>query len=205
MAVVTPQDLKNRGDVATLPLSDQDLFIVWQGGKLLSVDVGDIGVQGEQGVQGAQGIQGIQGIQGEKGDTGAAGVAESKLRETIVFSTVTAIPAGQTVPIEFKVFPSFDIQSVEVDGLLRLRLYANEASRTADILRPIRSPEPQGCGIKYEFISSPSLFSMPTQPEVSVSTGVNGVVYGSLTNTGVANQIYTITLVVLQKEALQIG
>lgn len=171
MAIVTPQDLKDRGDVASLPLNTADLFVVWQGGKLVTVDAGEVG-------------------------------GGLKTRQIITYTTPDGVVAGQIVPITIPAFPAFDLQSINVDGLCRIRLYADEASRDADLFRPIRAPEPQGCGLKYEFISDFTLLGMYTQPEVSISTGSDGAVHGSLTNIGTGNQIFTITLTVLQKEEI---
>lgn len=42
MPVVTPRGLKNRGDVAELPLNNTDLLLVWQDNEMRTVDAGDI-------------------------------------------------------------------------------------------------------------------------------------------------------------------
>lgn len=131
--------------------------------QVMNTQVGPTGPQGPAGETGPQGEVGPQGPQGEPGTSGLPS------RDTVSISSTSSIAAGAQTQFNATLDgKAVRLYTIETNVEMRVRIYTDSTSATADASRPIGTDPATNSGCLFEFVTTPSLLISKLSPLVDI-------------------------------------
>lgn len=129
------------------------------------------GSAGQAGAGGSAGPAGAVGPQGAQGDKGDPGDPAALVRDTVTINA--GLASGGAVVGDAALGELATLTRLESTSPVRLRLYATDAHRDADVARPVDTDVDIGTdhGLLMEFVGSPTLLDCRMAPPVRVYDG----------------------------------
>jgi hypothetical protein len=144
------------------------------------------------------------GLGGGPGSGGGYGSTQVRTTATVI---TAALDNNVTENDDLVMARTFILQSIMVSAYARVRLYSTAAARTADALRPLGAPTPQGTqnGIIAEVIMVSQLgvlswMMSPAANGCNDDTPAATTIYAATTNLSGANSTITVTFTYLPLE-----
>ena len=195
-----------------LPVLSPDRVNIWvdsdNGRQYIYIDDGNSqqwvelggGTQGATGVPGATGSPG--GATGATGLQGATGVTGLVSRSTHLASTAS-LAAAASSDMTIAAFAGYNLYKIQVSNPAWVRLYTNQAARTADQSRSQGVDPTADVGIITEVITTTTNQTVTLSPAVLGFNDENPVTSNiavRVTNTGTTSNIITVTLTLVRTE-----
>jgi hypothetical protein len=125
-----------------------------------------------------------------------------KSRSEITFQT-PSLAAGSTSQLTISAFKSFMVHKIQTSSAARVRLYVNEAFRTADFSRPAEQSPELNIGLVADVLTTAENLSVlfcPTISAMNADSPVTNNIYALVTNTGSTTESIQVDLTLLQLE-----
>lgn len=170
---------------------------------------GPTGATGPQGATGTGGATGSTGPQGSPGGaTGATGVTGATGQTGLVsrstaFSTTTSLAAGTSGNLDITGFRGYNLYKIGVSHPAWVRLYTNQAARSADSARSQGTDPTADIGIITEVITTTVNQTVTLSPAVLGFNDENPITENipvAVTNTGTQANLITVTLTLVRTE-----
>jgi hypothetical protein len=143
-------------------------------------------------------------LRGERGEPGRPGLNGGAAfnRATINVSTVELAPGG-TYLDEVLLGASYRLMRLATDVPARVRAYATEAQRAADLERDPATPPVGDHGLQVDVVTTADLLTVTLSPTVDgwdAETQPDGYIPFAITNTGTTAAVITATITYLRTE-----